>query len=230
MAVFFEEAVTSSFVESLTALVLRLRSLEDFSYRGWIRLLPLDVALFALTGNRDWLCYVASNLDHHASGLRDFVIKSFALVANRVTFDSRMLERTAHNLQVRHGGCEDLVILYATSDLNSSEKRQQISKWLSQFSLNPWEEECLRRLAAGEFAVNPFLRHFLWIQQYVWLSFACDPPVTRKETLAEQKLADKTVLAGAGAQPQLAGFTLDSNTVWDRMRAHALMDSLVIIK
>jgi hypothetical protein len=228
IAVFFQEAVPSSFLDSLMELVLRLRSHEDFSHHGWFRLIPLDVALFALTGNRDWLCYVASNLGHGTSGHRDFVIRSFALVANRLTFDRLMLDRTAYNLQVRHGGCEDLVILYAVSDQKGSEKKQQIAKWLSQFTLNPPEEECLRHLAAGEFAVNPFLRHFLWIQQYVWLSFACDLPVARKETLAEQKLPDKTVLTVAGAQPQLAGFTLDSDTVWHRMRAHPLMASHVI--
>jgi hypothetical protein len=154
IAVFLKEAVPPSFVETLMALVLRFRARADFSNFGWYRVSPLDIALFASTGDRAWLCDVASNLDHHKRSLRRFVVNSFALVANRVTFDREMLDRTAHNLQVRHSGCEELAVLFATSDLTNAEKKKQISQWLSQFRLNPHEEECLRHLAAGEYVVN----------------------------------------------------------------------------
>jgi hypothetical protein len=120
--------------------------------------------------------------------------------------------------------------MVATSDLKNTEKKEQISQWLSQFRLNPHEEDCLRHLAAGEFIGNPFLWYFLWIQQYVWLSFACDPPVTTKETLVEPYPIDKAVLDLAGAQPQLVGFRLDSDAVWSRMRAHPLTVSQIIIE
>ena len=83
IAVFLEEAVPPSFLETLMEVVLRLRARADFSHRGWHCLAPMDVALFALTGDRDWLFYVATNLDHHSSVLRRFVVNSFALIANR---------------------------------------------------------------------------------------------------------------------------------------------------
>jgi len=209
--------------------VLRFRSRQDFSYRGWHYLSPLDVALFSLTGDREWLCYVASNLDHHKSGLRNLVVRSFAFVANRVTFDRDMLNRTAHNLQVRHMGCEDLVVLFAISDFDGSEKKAQISKWLSLYSLNPHEEACLRHLAVGELVSNPFLFHFLWIQQYLWLSFACDPLVNRRDSLAEQNPTNK-MINSAEAQRRLVGFSLNSDSVWGRIRAHPLMDSYINIE
>lgn len=177
MGTLLPEVFLARFVKRLECLVERLRGREDYLYTGWYRLLPLDVALFAVTGDRACLVPVITNLDHHKMTLRNFNMDCFALIANRVTFDREMLDRTANNLRVAHARCEDLVTLFAVSNQAPREKIDQISKWLAQSTPpNSIERETLRRLAAGEFVVNPFLSWFLWIQQYLWLRSVSDSP------------------------------------------------------
>jgi hypothetical protein len=229
-AVFLPEALSPSFVQRLASLVLELRSRDDFRNYGWYCLPPLDVALFALTDNREWLSYVVSDLDHHKRELRAFVINSFALVANRVNFEGELLDRIAHNLEVVHMGCEEPVILFAVSNQKAADKTEQISKWLAKYSLNPDEEECLRNLSTGKFVVNPFLANFLWIQQYVWLNLASDVSVETKYLPAVQNPGNKPPVDAQGIQLPLAGLRLEFDAVWNRMRAHPLMESLIRIE
>jgi len=230
LAVFMNEAFSPALVDSLRELVERLRQREDFRYRGWHALAPLDVALFALTEDRHWLLYVTTNLDHHKSYLRRFVTNAFALVANRLTFDGDMLDRTSHNLKAVHFSCDDLVVLFATSVLGAEEKKKQISEWASKFKLNADEAECLRALAAGQYVQNPFLRHFLWVQQYVSLCFAGNVPGHDEQGSDTVQLRLDGAAEVTAHQCELAGLCLEPDVIWKRMRSHPLMDSHVKIE
>jgi hypothetical protein len=149
-AVFMPECISREFQRSVAVTVLQYRDRVDYGHACWFRALPIEAALYALTGTEPWLSTIRANLDHHNSSLRTMTIESFAPIADRMEFDGEMLRRIARNLEVQHFFCEWPVILFAVSRGTAEYKRQRIEEWLGSFEMNSRERAVLETLARGE--------------------------------------------------------------------------------
>jgi hypothetical protein len=225
ISTFIPEVVSVRFRSTLASEVGRYRDRPDYNIFGWIRTLPIEAALYVLTGEVTWLETIRFNLDHHNSSRREIVTESLALVANRLVFDAEMLKRTAHNLEVAHGVCEWPVILFATSRGDPALKRQQIRDWLASFDVRGHECEVLEKLVRGHWVTNPFLNRLLRTQQFLTLRLA-GPIPTRATPPSKLSLLppDQGELDLDDGSPDVAA------EVWKRLSEHPLTSSLVKIE
>ncbi len=219
---FLPETVPGSFTKHLDSVVREVRHRPDYRASWWYRTLLLDVAFFALTDDPSWLEVAISNAGHGASQLRVAILEALAFVADRLSFDDRMLrERVEANLDHVHFYCEDSVMLLLAGKGPVEEKRAWLQGWLDQGKfLNPHQKEALEALAAGRGVPNTFyLNLFLWVQQYVTLRLAATTP---------SRYVQGTLLDVP--PPQLAlDFPLPPpdlvSLLWTRLRQHPLMQS-----
>ena len=175
VARFAPEALSPRFRTDLERLVRELRARESFRTDLWVRCLPLDVALFCLTDDPKWLEVPRLNVDHWTSGLRPWELESLALVADRVAFDDPELQaRTEHNIEINQMFCDWCVILLAVARGSAERKREKFRRWQARYAQSPVFSAgvLLDDLCRGSLVVNPFLSHFLRIQQYVSLRLA----------------------------------------------------------
>jgi hypothetical protein len=230
VAAFLPEAVSTELINELQEAAEVCRSAPDYSTSGWYRALPIDVAIFLLTGEEDWLRTARLNVDHHNSSLRYFVMESLALAAHRLTFDPEMTARVLHNLEVRHFRCEDLVILFAACNHHQDYKLQKISEWLGACSHNQDVEGVLRRLAEGLPVPNPFLSHMLWIQQYVSFRLAVRQPHLVEVLSTVDSGPSALPPDSPGSQLHLTEPNRYIEMAWKRMREHPLAASHVWLR
>ena len=232
-AVFVPEAISPLFQRSLTRSAQQYRERADYGNFCWFRVLPLEAALYALTGDEWWLSNVRANLDHQNSSLRTTTIESLALLADRVEFDAETLRRIARNLEMRHFFCEWPVILFAVSKESSKHKRRQLEQWLQAYEMNPSERTVLEMLARGEFVENPFLHLSLRIQQYLTLRMACAPPKMAGRLCVDDELDRIAAETADDKRDQMNLFAgepaLLIRAVWGRLGAHPLTASLIRI-
>ena len=150
VAFFLPEAIPKRLSIEIEATVREFRSRKDFPHYGWYALLPFDIALFAITGQNQWLDIHLANLDHHKQPLRTFLLNSLALVAPRLNFgDREILKRTQNNFKAVHFHCEWCAILLAISLGDPNKKRETFKRWAASFRLNEFERVTLERLAEG---------------------------------------------------------------------------------
>jgi hypothetical protein len=235
-AVFLPECISKQFQRSVAMTVLQYRDRADYSNTCWFRVLPIEAALYALTGSEPWLSTIRANLDHHKSSLRTMTIESFAVIADRLEFDGEILRRIAHNLEVHHSFCEWPVILFAVSRGTAAYKRQKIEEWLGSYEMNENERAVLETLARGELVDNPFLHRALRVQQFLTLRMA-RAPLENFETPEQLRLDDEwapIVATGYGKRDQMQLFADEteglSETFWARVSGHPLTASMIRIE
>jgi hypothetical protein len=186
--------------------------------------LPIEAALYVLTGEESWLDTIRLNLDHHKMSLREVVTESLALVANRLVFDAEMLKRIAHNLEVLHFFREWPVILFATSKGDPDSKRQQVRKWLDSYDLKGDERDVLQKLVQGHLVVNPFLNRLLRTQQFLTLRLA------GSITAPAEPPTQLPLLPPDQGELDLCDDPLDASVVWKRLSEHPLTASMIKIE
>jgi len=229
IAVFFPEVISKDFTEILTKRITDYRSDSDFNTKGWIRLIPLDVALFAITDNSDWLDVCITNIDHHSSVNRELVLESLSLIANKLSFhDRELLRRTENNLRNQHGLCDWGVILLVAAKGNSDEKLRLVRQWRDEFGEESWAYHIFDSILNGKSLPNTFffgLMHERLL--YVTLRLICK--VSNMKTDSEQLylgIDDNINSRGSehfNSQDRLfpkdwASGVLDK--VWDRLDSH----------
>jgi len=225
ISTFIPEVVSVRLRTTLAREVGRYRERPDYSIFCWIRTLPIEAALYVLTGKVTWLDTIRFNLDHHKLSLREIVTESLALVANRLVFDAEMLRRIAHNLEVAHGFCEWPVILFATSRGVPTSKRQQIQNWLESCDVRGDDREVLEKLVRGHWVTNPFLYRLLRIQQFLTLRLAGPIPApTEPPSQLSLLPPDQGELDLYDGSPDI------SAEVWKRLSEHPLTSSLIKIE
>jgi hypothetical protein len=231
IALFVPEAISPRFQSAMTAAALQWRERPDFGHSIWFRILPVEAALYALTGDPFWVSLILSNLDHHNSSLRTMAIETLAPIADRLTFGAAELTCVEHNIDVRHFFWEWPVILLAISRTAAGEKRQRFAKWLETYELDPPGREIVEKLAAGETVENPFLYRLLRIQQFLSLQFACAPPQELRQFDLDPDRKSET---GSFMPEQPGLFSQNpmdfADLVWERISAHPLTALMVQIR
>jgi hypothetical protein len=232
-AVFAPELFGHDFRQEMGNFIHDIRMRDDFRYKGWYEILPLDTALYALQGDIDWIRMARFNFDHHKSDLRSFVLESLLLIVDKLEFqDTELLSRTALNLGSRQFGCEECVIFLAMTQGSPEAKRNQIGQWLDRFNLN--EHQTLKRLADGDFILNPFLDRLNWVARYILLRLACnDVPLQLtlfpdtslqppdQESTVEADLQLTIPLPEPPKPPELG------TLVWQRMSDHPVLQPYI---
>jgi hypothetical protein len=224
VSTFVPEVVSVRFRNTLAREVGRYRDRPDYSSFCWYRALPIEAALYVLTGEESWLDTIRLNLDHHKMSLREVVTESLALVANRLVFDAEMLKRIAHNLEVLHFFREWPVILFATSKGDPDSKRQQVRKWLDSYDLKGDERDVLQKLVQGHLVVNPFLNRLLRTQQFLTLRLA------GSITAPAEPPTQLPLLPPDQGELDLCDDPLDASVVWKRLSEHPLTASMIKIE
>jgi len=239
VATFMPEAVPGSFTRRLEEIVLEARRREDFSWRVWWVMLPLDVALFALTGVHQWLDICRLNLDNISIDLHPYLLESLALIVDRLDFgDEELQTRTTRNLKKPQLNSEWCAVMLLMARGDPEEKLRRLRDWLAdpELALFPSQRRVLEALEKGLSVENTFfLPQFLWIMRYGWLRFTLRHtpkdvqmvlPVceNEKEQGGEQARERQGELFPAPKAPPLA------ELVWQRMWGHPLMGSSICLR
>jgi hypothetical protein len=238
VATFMPEVVSVRLRLTLAREVLRYRDRPDYWSFCGMRTLPIEAALYSLTGAESWLDTIRFNLGHHKQSHRLIVTESLALVANQLAFDAEMLGQIDHNLEAAHSFSEWPVILFATSIGEPFWKRQQIQRWLDSHDVSGCDREVLEKLVRGEWIRNPFLNRLLRIQQFLTLRLACllatsEPPAQLSLLSPDQEEPPVRTVSLGRADDQLELFdgSMDISTgVWKRLSEHPLTSSLIKIE
>lgn len=151
----------------------------------WYRLLPLESAAYALSGDLTWITPALMNINHHASRLRWEVLASLLPVIAMIPCDEPSLVRGIEsNIDSWHMFTDQAIALVAVSHGAKATKKGLFEEWLGRAS-NPAQEYIrafLDQFLHQGYALNPWLTEMLLIEQYVTCRFAtqstlCDPPV-----------------------------------------------------
>lgn len=233
VTVFFPEVISKDFTEKLKTFIEDHRTDSNFQTNGWLRLLPLDVALFAITENTDCLDVCIANIDHHRSVFRDYVMESLSLVADRLSFNDPELQyRTKSNIKKRQSiDYEELILLIATKG-SKDEKLHLVQEWQEEFRKEPWSNEVLESiLICASIPNSYFFPNFHKRQIYILLRLFCKVPEQKKGNSEQLHLAiDDEVKQNESArlenQSRLfpkdwASGVLDK--VCDRLNSHILL-------
>lgn len=223
-AVFLPEAFSESFVNDLKAWRRDVRMRSDYHTSCWYRCLPLDAALFALTGDLTWIDTARANIDHHNSSLRLPALESLILVVDRLAFDDPELQAPmAHNIEALQIYADWGIALLAFAQGNSAAKRAKFQDWLQQY--DPiMTSALLKDLVRGAYVTNPLLWSLVWITQYVSLRLvSCGPPSWHQRSLFP--VADELPSQSAVRAQQLPMFAISEGgsleeTLWRRLREH----------
>ena len=223
-AVFLPEAFSESFVNDLRTWKRDVRTRSDYRTSCWYRCLPLDAALFALTGDLTWIDTARANIDHHNSSLRLPALESLILDVDRLAFDDPELQpRVAYNIEALQFYAYWGIALLAFAQGNSAAKRAKFQDWLQQY--DPiMTSALLKDLVRGAYVRNPLLWSLVWITQYVSLRLVCCRPPSRHQRSLLPVAHEPPSQGAVRAQqvPMLAvseGGNL-KNALWRRLREH----------
>jgi len=134
---FAPEALSPRLRTDLERLVRDLRTRKRFRADFWDRCLPLDVALFYMTNDPNWVEVPRLHVDHHNSQFRVRVLESLALVADRLDFnDSDLLARTEHNIAINQMFSEWCVILLAAARGSVERKSEVFRNWQAKWCIH----------------------------------------------------------------------------------------------
>ncbi len=212
LAVFLPETFTPKMRDGLRSFSWKARSFDEFWAKGWYRTLPLDSALFALTGDVGWVETARLNLDHMTSSLRAVVQDSLIFVADRLQFaDQELQTRIEASLANGNMYADQALALLAVSQGDPAAKCAVFSEWLQRHAqcrvLN--ERAALETLAAGHHLPNPLLSNVMLVEQYVMLRFACAIPPSRQLALPDATL---------------------SQALWRRLAAHPVRQRTICLR
>lgn len=219
MAVFIPEVFPARMWQRLMVFRRRCCRAADFRCELWFRLLPLDVAAFAMYGDLDELKVHRLNYDHHKSWLRYSVLSTLALVAHRLPFpDHELVTRSTTNLEVRHGGAEEGALLALLGPGEVQAKRRTLEGWIQASERSRETPRQLLELhSTGSTALPAMFRSTLpEITNYVALRLLSWP----RESPPPHE--DPQFLPGIWAVP--------AGTVWERLREHPLMQPTIDVR
>lgn len=208
---FCPELIPEELRTLLLAVYYRLRQLKDFDYAGWYQALPIQMAMYGLTRDQDWLASHKQNFAYGGSALRLYVLESLALAAPELNIDDDLMyQRARRNLELHHGCCQWNVILFLSGRGPKSRKLSLLRQWGREFKLNPDEERLLGQLAEWGFVENHFFAgHFLKVQSYI----------------LQRLCASRNILPSSDPATRLFAGSIATQT-----EQHALMQSLVELK
>jgi len=166
---FAPELVSEDARTLLFAVQKRIRSMQDFQYRGWFRILPIEMALYGLTRESHWLDRHKQEFSCGGSALRFYVMECLALAAPELSIDDDVLHwRVRRNFEVRHTCCEWGGLLFLAGRGEKDRKQALAREWSATYRLNDSEHQVLDALARFGMVENPFFAgHFSKIQSYI---------------------------------------------------------------
>ena len=145
-AVFAPECFERPLIKEISAFAYETRQHDKFNSRLWYELLPIEVALYALSLDSSWIDVARANLNHHNSRLRMFVLESLLLVADKLRFDDPyLLDPITDNLRIRHMGSGQTVLFLTMAQGEPETKQSQVKQWLDQVEMSPDDRENFKR-------------------------------------------------------------------------------------
>lgn len=224
-AVFAPECFEQSLVKEISAFACEMKQHVDFRRSKWYELLPIEIALYALSSNSSWIEIARANLNHHNSGLRRFVLESLLLVVNKLRFDDPyLLTPITDNLETWHMGSGDTVLFLSMAQGDSETKHIQIKQWLDQVNMSPQDREKLQALSNGEFLPNPFLHYVVRFTCYISLR------LVSHETLLQSILFPEMLKEQNSTMPdefQLKLPIILESIIWQRMNNHPVFQPFI---
>jgi hypothetical protein len=211
IARFIPEAIPTDTGMAIAAANGRFHRHPEHRTYGWFRTLYLDAALFGLTGEERYLTYVLSNIDHHASSLREAVIGPLGLVADRLMADHPDLNgRIANSLSRGTMYNDALLGVFLATNGTAGFKKRQLDAWRRLPTLVPQDRERIDRLLSGlSLPLSFFCDEYARIQRH--LLFRLGAP-----DLARRK-----------ASPSWPATPVAVADIEDRVDRHPLMASLL---
>lgn len=216
-ALFLPEAFSPSLIARLKEFRFAASKETDYASHGWYRLLPLDVALYAIEGDIQLIQNHRLNFDHHKSSIRSVVVRTLGQVAHRLTFgDEELLARCANNLAVMHGQCEWAAVVVLLGKGSAAVKREALKAWLDRYTLNDNERQFLSELLETGYMSNDYLGGYLyWVTRYVAVRVMSQPIATSSNT---------------DTQPPLSGIRkIHTSSLWQKVTEHPLAQACITI-
>ena len=146
-AVFAPECFECPLVKGISTFANEMKQHDDFRRRKWYELLPIEIALYALSSDSSWINTARANLNHHNSRLRMFTLESLLLLVDKLHFnDPYMLGPVSDNLKTWHADSAETVLFLCMAQGNSETKHLQIKRWLDEVNMSPHDREELQKL------------------------------------------------------------------------------------
>ena len=219
-------------VKEISTFAYETKQHVNFSGRLWHELLPIEIALYALSLDSSWINIARANLNHHNSGLRRFVLESLLLVVNKLHFDDPyLLDPVADNLKRRHMGSGETVLFLIMAQGDLEMKKARIEQWLDQVKMSPYDREKLQAYSNGEFIRNPFLHYVIQFACYVMLRLASQETLLQLALFPE--IPEKQISTAAD-DPQLTLPNIPveeepdlGTAIWQRMNDHPVFQPFI---
>jgi hypothetical protein len=174
VACFLPLGLDRHFEDMLQKTVWGLKRRDDFRTHGWIRVLSMEAALYALTHDEDCLENVLGNLSHPSSQSRSHASAVLALVADRLPFDQgRFSTAMRENLERGHE-LIDVAALAAVTKGTASRKRRLLGGWCGETRERP--DSPVTQLALGQGIPNPFFAKLAEVNRNAMAQLAARVP------------------------------------------------------
>ena len=223
-AVFAPECFEQSLVKEISTFASETKQHLDFRRSKWYELLPIEIALYALSSDSFWIDIARANLNHHNSGLRRFVLESLLLVVNKLRFDDpHLLAPVRDNLEWGHMGAGDTALFLCMAQGEPEMKQTQIKQWLDQ-AMNSFDCEKLQKLAHGEYVPNPFLHYVVRFTCYISLRLASHETLLQSILFPEMREEQTSTISD---ELQLKLPIILESIIWQRMNDHPIFQPFI---
>jgi hypothetical protein len=205
VAVFMPEAFPPILKERMSSWMTGfLREERDLNW-SYVRPPLIGSALFALTGERNWLKLQIDNFADGGSTVRSFFHKSLALAAPQLTFDFELIFRLDHGMKVPYFFMEIPLALYIISPGDLDFKRKNFKRWQEGF-LNHGEKEMVDAFLKGLPVHNPLLSWLVQGSNYAALRLGSIVESTSGNPAAMRHLAMSTVWERITPHPMFGAY------------------------
>ncbi len=223
-AVFAPECFEQSLVKEISTFAYETKQHHDFRRDKWYELLPIEIALYALSSDSSWINIARANLNHHNSGLRRFVLESLLLVINKLRFDDPyLLTPITDNLEWGHMGAGNTALFLCMAQGEPELKQTQIKQWLNQ-AMNSFDCEKLQKLAHGEYVPNPFLHYVVRFACYISLRLASHETLLQSILFPEMREEQTSIISD---ELQLKLPIILESIIWERMNDHPIFQPFI---
>ena len=224
-AVFAPECFEQSLVKEISTFAYETKQHLDFRRSKWYELLPIEIALYALSSDSSWINIARANLNHHNSSLRMFTLKSLLLVVDKLHFhDPYMLAPVTDNLETWHMGSGDTVLFLSMAQGDSEAKRTQIKQWLDQVNMSSQDRETLQALAHGDYVPNPFLHYVVRFTCYISLRLASHEALLQSILFPKMPEEQNSTIPD---ELQLKLPIILESIIWQRMNDHPIFQPFI---
>ena len=234
-AVFAPECFERPLVKEISTFAYEVKQHVKFSGCLWYELLPVEIALYALSLDSSWINIARANLNHHNSALRRLVLESLLLIVDKLHFDDPyLLDPITDNLKIWHGGSDETVLFLTMAQGDPETKQSQIRQWLDQVEMSPDDREKLQAYSNGEFIRNPFLHYIIPFACYVLLRLASQETILQLPLFPEIPENSERQISTTADDLQLTLPNIpveeepDLGTViWQRMNDHPVFQPFI---